>query len=304
MPEIAKLSGVDPANFSEVSGVAKGSIEDINGFTLPSPTPPQNLLLDDYPSAEIAYSVRKLRTGYTGSSIRVRRSVSPFDETNIGFDSNGDLDTAAIVSFGGSDSLTVSIWYDQSTNGVNAAQSTATAQPVIYDGSAVITKGGNPALSCETSLKYLQCASGLDFSDISVSSVYSDMNGGGHILGMQTSNGNGWRLQAHSTGGRLRAGGTNVNSSLSNVSIHTLQTAFAYGGNGTTYINQTGSSTVSASIGTTTSYNFKIGATYAPGSWSWAQGRYQEVVVWDSSSVDINDRTGIESNVNTYFSVY
>jgi len=83
-----------------------------------------------------------------------------------------------------------------------------------------------------------------------------------------------------------------------------LQTAFAYGGNGTTYINQTGSSTVSASIGTTTSYNFKIGMTYNPGSYSWAQGKQQEVVIWDSSSVDINDRTGIESNVNTYFSIY
>ena len=268
-----------------------------------TPTPPPNLLLDDYPLAEIAYSVRKLRTAYSGSAMRVRRTVAPFDEQDIGFD-GVDLDEAAIVSFGGADPLTVSVWYDQSTNGVNAAQSTATEQPVIYDGSAVITKGGNPALSFETNLKYLQCASGLDFSDISVSSVYSDINGGGHILGMQTSNNNGWRLQAHSTGGRIRAGGTNVNSSLSNVSIHTLQTAFAYGGNGTTYINQTGSSTVSASIGTTTSYNSKIGVTYNPGSYSWAQGKQQEVVIWDSSSVDINDRTGIESNVNTYFSIY
>ena len=268
-----------------------------------TPTPPPNLLLDDYPLAEIAYSVRKLRTAYSGSAMRVRRTVAPFDEQDIGF--NGvDLDEAAIVSFGGADPLTVSVWYDQSTNGVNAAQSTATEQPVIYDGSAVITKGGNPALSFETSLKYLQCASGLDFSDISMSSVYSDMNAGGHILGMQTSNNDGWRLQSQSTGGRIRAGGTNVDSSLSNVSIHTLQTAFAYGGNGTTYINQTGSSTVSASIGTTTSFNFKIGTTYNPGSFSWAQGKQQEVVIWDSSSVDINDRTGIESNVNTYFSIY
>lgn len=265
--------------------------------------PPPNPLLDDYPNAAVAYSVRKLRTAYSGSAMRVRRTVAPFDEQDIGFDGAG-LDEAAIVAFGGADQLTVSLWYDQSTNGVNAAQSTATEQPVIYDGSAVITKGGNPALSFETNLKYLQCASGLDFSDISVSSVYSDMNGGGHILGMQTTNNDGWRLQAQSTGGRLRAGGTNVDSSLSNLSIHTLQTAFAYGGNGTTYINQTGSPTAPASIGTTTSFNFKIGATYNPGSWSWAQGRYQEVVVWDSSSVDINDRVGIESNVNTYFSIY
>jgi hypothetical protein len=33
-----------------------------------------NLLLDDYPNAAVAYSLRKLRTDYTGNSIRVRRS--------------------------------------------------------------------------------------------------------------------------------------------------------------------------------------------------------------------------------------
>jgi len=36
MAEIAKFSGVEPVNFGEVSGVAKGSIADINGYTLPS----------------------------------------------------------------------------------------------------------------------------------------------------------------------------------------------------------------------------------------------------------------------------
>ena len=45
-------------------------------------------LLDTYPNAAAAYSVRKLRTAYTGSAIRVRRS-SDNAEQNIGFTALG-----------------------------------------------------------------------------------------------------------------------------------------------------------------------------------------------------------------------
>jgi len=58
------------------------------------PGPGGNPLLDDYPNAAAAYSVRLLRTAYSGSALRVRRNAAPFDEQDIGFDSNGDLDTA------------------------------------------------------------------------------------------------------------------------------------------------------------------------------------------------------------------
>ena len=57
-------------------------------------TPP----LDDYPNAAAAYSVRLLRTAYSGSALRVRRNAAPFDEQDIGFTSRGDLDEAAIVA--------------------------------------------------------------------------------------------------------------------------------------------------------------------------------------------------------------
>ena len=36
--------------------------------------PAPSLLLDTYPNAAVAYSLRKLRTAYSGSAIRVRRS--------------------------------------------------------------------------------------------------------------------------------------------------------------------------------------------------------------------------------------
>ena len=58
------------------------------------------LLLDLYPGAAAAYSLRHLRTAYTGSAIQVRRSS---DDTlqDIGF-VDGNLDTASLLSFVGS----------------------------------------------------------------------------------------------------------------------------------------------------------------------------------------------------------
>jgi hypothetical protein len=50
-------------------------------------------LLDDYPNAAAAYSLRLLRTAYTGDAIRVRRA-SDNTEQDIGF--VNELDTAAL----------------------------------------------------------------------------------------------------------------------------------------------------------------------------------------------------------------
>lgn len=92
---------------------------------------PDRLILDAYPQAAAAYSVRKLRFGYTGQCIRIRRS-SDNAETDIGFLSSGDIDAAAITSFlGGSNGFLVT-WYDQSGSSNNATQSTAARQVRVY----------------------------------------------------------------------------------------------------------------------------------------------------------------------------
>jgi hypothetical protein len=79
-----------------------------------------SLLLDLYPSAAVAYSLRKLRTAYTGSAIRVRRS-SDNTEQDIGFVGRG-LDTTALLTFCGVGDGFVKTWYDQSGNANNAIQ--------------------------------------------------------------------------------------------------------------------------------------------------------------------------------------
>jgi len=62
------------------------------------------LLLDTYPNASAAYSLRKLSSSYQGPAIRVRRS-SDNQEQDIYFDSLSNLDTNSLTSFVGSENL-------------------------------------------------------------------------------------------------------------------------------------------------------------------------------------------------------
>ena len=82
-----------------------------------------NLLLDDYPNAAVAYSLRQLRTAYTGAAIRVRRS-SDNAEQDINFVS-GDLDTQSLLDFVGYNQLTYS--EDISQTAWTKTRATATA---------------------------------------------------------------------------------------------------------------------------------------------------------------------------------
>ena len=98
---------------------------------------PYNFLLDDYPSATVAYSLRKLRTAYSGNAIKVRRS-SDNTEQDIGFVGNF-LDTASLLTFCGAGNGFVTRWYDQSTNANDAATGTLAAQAQIVSSGAMIT---------------------------------------------------------------------------------------------------------------------------------------------------------------------
>jgi len=98
-------------------------------------------LLDSYPGASAAYSLRLLKSDYTGNAIRVRRS-SDNAEQNIGFDGSGNLDTTALTSFCSGTNGFVTTWYDQSGNGNNATQTTAANQPQIVSSGSVLTQTG------------------------------------------------------------------------------------------------------------------------------------------------------------------
>ena len=114
------------------------------GVAFPPVPPPVPLLLDTYP-ALAAYSLRKLRTAYTGSAIRVRRS-SDNNEQDIGFNGSNELDITALLSFVGAGNGFVVTWYDQSATGHNFTQSTASLQPQIVSSGSVITLNSLPSI--------------------------------------------------------------------------------------------------------------------------------------------------------------
>jgi hypothetical protein len=99
-------------------------------------TPAFTGLLDTYPGAAVAYSLRKLRTAYTGAAIRVRRS-SDNAEQDINF-IGGDLDTASLLTFCGAGNGFITTWYDQSTNANNSTQATAASQAQIVSSGSLI----------------------------------------------------------------------------------------------------------------------------------------------------------------------
>ena len=88
-------------------------------------------LLDLYPSAAAAYSVRRLKSDYAGSAMEVRIDTVGQPLYDIGFDANGDLDTADLISKAAGNDAFVSTWYDQSGNGNDVTQTITAYQPRI-----------------------------------------------------------------------------------------------------------------------------------------------------------------------------
>ncbi len=114
---------------------------------------------------QVGFSLRKIRTGYSGSAVRVRRS-SDNTEQDIGF-SGADFDVASFSSFVGGGNGFIVTWYDQGTNGYNATQATAANQPQITlsaeNGHPVATFDGTDYLtiaSSEGNFKYLHSTGG------------------------------------------------------------------------------------------------------------------------------------------------
>jgi hypothetical protein len=101
-------------------------------------------ILNTYPSAAGAWSAaRRLSSTYSGNIFTVRRA-SDNTTQNIGYLSNGDLDTGSLNTFCSGTNGFITTLYDQSGNGVNLFQGTTTRQPKIYDSSTgVIRKGPN-----------------------------------------------------------------------------------------------------------------------------------------------------------------
>lgn len=122
-----------------------------NAFYRPTAAAAQ-FLLDAYPNAAAAYSLRKLKASYSGSAIRIRRDSTGNAETDIGFTANGDLDTAAIKTHCRNNSCMVTTWYNQGdSTAIDFTQTTAASQPRIMTSGVIERRAGEPTIRFDNS---------------------------------------------------------------------------------------------------------------------------------------------------------
>jgi sugar lactone lactonase YvrE len=105
-------------------------------------TPPLNTV----GSSVAAYSVRKLRSAYTGLCMKIQRS-SDNSQMDIGFGVNGLVNSSQILSFTGSGDALVVTWYDQSGNSRNLANYYGTSEAYIVRAGVLQTVNGLPTLN-------------------------------------------------------------------------------------------------------------------------------------------------------------
>ena len=268
-------------------------------------------LLDLYPNAAAAYSVRKLRTLYTGSAIRVRRS-SDNAEQNIGFTGANVLDTSALTSFCSGTNGFVTTWYDQSGNARNATQTTAGNQPQIVSSGSVILENGKPSVRFDGSDDVLSVG---DFD------LYSNTNGQSVIaifksLTVTTNkiiiakyhagqSKRQWDLANENYNVQEIATSFTANNLATGVNTQTQQLFFGNWIPATSTILYQNSTNVYSAVTSATD----ISTTDAPvligksgDTSSELNANIQEIIVFNFSQS--SNRTGIESNINTYYAIY
>jgi hypothetical protein len=254
----------------------------------------KNTLLDNYTGAAAAYSLRRIGpSGYFGPAIKVRRDS---DNTlrDIGFTSDGQLDTVGLLDFVGvTGSGFVQTWYDQSGNNKHGIG----GSPIIVSSGSIFTDGIKPALrfrgsvagftdSFNTGLSISQPFSYITSYRNSETGYYSVVFNGGN-------NNSNWLYTPSGTTSVMWAGNSNVNTPLS----HDLE--IAYGefnlANTTFYINNTLKS--SGNPGTENTPNMYIGG----GNFQ-LKGTMQELHFYTGSVNSV--RTDLNNNLNSYYKIY
>jgi hypothetical protein len=142
------VSGIDVSNLPAGTLTLSVTASNASGSGAPrtaTATPSFTGILDGRAVPEIAVSLYRLRSGYSGPLIRVRRS-SDNAEQNIGAGTvAGGLDTAALSAFCSASSCFVRSWFDQSGNGRDAGNATLSRQPRIVNAGTIERLNGLPA---------------------------------------------------------------------------------------------------------------------------------------------------------------
>lgn len=209
---------------------------------------------------------------------------------NIGF-VGGELNTTYLNEFCNGANGFVVTWYDQSGNGNDAAQTTASEQPKIYDSiTGVILENNRPAIYTD----------GVD--GFVISSVVA-ATGQKYAFSVNTVNNTLWSIYAESvsSGNIIPIG--DINSVLPISLGYTLNTLYhntnvfsGTSGDLYTLYNTTGQSLTTIDFD-----GAGVGVLLYRNSFR-LQGFTQEIIIYNSDQS--SNRTGIESNINDFYSIY
>lgn len=271
-------------------------------------------LLDDYP-ADAAYSLRLLKADHADSSaIRVRRS-SDNAELDIGFTSEGYLDTASLKTFVGVNDGFVVTWYDQSGSENDATNGTASEQPLIASSGVVNRLNGEPSISFTAGnflyAEYISNSSHSIFTVLNVA-AFNIRSPFGNLNTSFTKGDFFLRLSSYFV--RLFEGDSDMDFvSISGTTGQNLL-SLIWDGNAPATSGDTPTDGTIKSIVNGTLYddsandsnyivggNLIIGWDYATAS-SRFNDKIQEIIIYTSDQSA--NRTAIESNINTTYSIY
>jgi hypothetical protein len=255
----------------------------------------QNTLLDNYSGAAAAYSLRRIGpSGYFGPAIRVRRDS---DNTlrDIGFTSDGQLDTVGLLDFVGvTGSGFVQTWYDQSGNSNNASQATSANQPLLLSSGSIITRKQKPYFQASPT-QFLRLSSPIvaGIADYSWWITYEKSNNSGTAVLIQ--NGSNYHWLDYNTIQYLWEGiGTQQTAGVT----YLINTIKNYPTSLTFYRNSvsTGTTTPNATAGSATAYipgnDFRGTNTLT----------LSEFIYYPSNQ--FTNKTALDSNINSYYKIF
>jgi hypothetical protein len=265
-------------------------------------------LLDLYPGADAAYSLRSLTTGTERNVVRVRRSS---DSTEQDFTASQVTD-GTLTTFCGANDGFVHTWYDQSGNSKHVTQTNATKQPRIVNSGSIETEGTKPSINFDGSNDFLQVLN-TDFAAPSGLSIYSAANiSAGRIIDKYSGDPPRRFWTVINTGTLLEDSHTGAFDATA-AATHLPSTGFllrSFVWNSSNFL-QTHTNGILTGTATSlqSSYSYTAGLVSPVGVGAdldgvsqFANGKILEVIAYGARHVA--ERTAIESNINAHYAIY
>lgn len=247
-------------------------------------------------SAAAAYSLRKLRSAYAGSAIRVRRS-SDNAEADIGFTGN-NFDTAALLAHVGVGDGFVTTWYDQSGNSSrNLGQSTAGSQLRIALSGAVETGPNSRPVVRALGAQHMTAASWGSVAQPFTRNYVIDDASTGHVLNSLNSTPNTAEYFSAATTIRMYAGSDGPSNSLTATEAAVLTSIY----NGASS-QQAKNGTLSSAANPSTNAFAGITIASSNGSLAFTTALFCELVIF-ASALSTGDRQALERDQGAYYGI-